>query len=87
MRKTLEQDRERIVRLPWKAGSGMVRGARRGVFFCAVVGEREDAALSRLLVDRILDTGLEPVEPPPPLPPISPEDVRLLCWMGIDDIP
>ena len=49
-------------------------------------GEREDAALSRLLVDRILDTGLEPVEPPP-LPPISPEDVRLLCWMGIDDIP
>ena len=50
-------------------------------------GEREDAALSRLLVDRILDTGLEPVEPPPPLPPISPEDVRLLCWMGIDDIP
>ena len=217
LRKALEQDRERIVRLPWKAGSGMVRGARRGVFFCAVVGERtclrfvpaddgwnvaagedaiireagtclrliecepetptwypdalqervydfweaarhdvwtdwmhetdpanlqpkvrplnlrvaefiranvvvdmpedrvaraldvlespwprreeimlrewfeggerEDAALSRLLVDRILDTGLEPVEPPPPLPPISPEDVRLLCWMGIDDIP
>ena len=217
LRKALEQDRERIVRLPWKAGSGMVRGARRGVFFCAVVGERtclrfvpaddgwnvaagedaiireagtclrliecepetptwypdalqervydfreaarhdvwtdwmhetdpanlqpkvrplnlrvaefiranvvvdmpedrvaraldvlespwprreevmlrewfeggerEDAALSRFLVDRILDTGLEPVEPPPPLPPISPEDVRLLCWMGIDDIP
>ena len=48
-------------------------------------GEREDAALSRLLVDRILDTGLEPVEPPPPLPPISPEDVRLLCWMGIEE--
>ena len=48
-------------------------------------GEHEDAARSRLLVDRILDTGLEPVEPPPPLPPISPEDVRLLCWMGIEE--
>ena len=215
LRKALEQDRERIVHLPWKVGSGMVRGTRRGVFFCAVVGDRtclrfvpaddgwnvaagesavirevgtclrliecepetptwypdtlqervydfweaarhdvwadwmhqtdpanlqpkvrplnlrvaefirahavvdmpedrvtraldvlespwprreeimlrewfeggehEDAAHSRFLVDRILDTGLEPVEPPPPLPPISPEDVRLLCWMGIEE--
>lgn len=40
LRKALQQDRDRIVHLPWKAGSGMVRGTRRGVFFCAVVGER-----------------------------------------------
>ncbi len=40
LRKALQQDRDRIVHLPWKAGSGMVRGSRRGVFFCAVVGGR-----------------------------------------------
>ena len=40
LRKALEQNRERITRLPWKMGSGMVRGARRGVFFCVVVGDR-----------------------------------------------
>ena len=40
LRKALEQDRNSIVRLPWKVGSGMMKGARRGVFFCAVVGER-----------------------------------------------
>ena len=38
LRKALAQDRERILSMPWKAGSGMVRGARRGIFFCAVVG-------------------------------------------------
>ena len=40
LRKALQQDRDRIVHMPWKSGSGMKRGARRGVFFCAVVGER-----------------------------------------------
>ena len=40
LRKALEEDRNRVVRLPWKVGSGMVKGARRGMFFCAVVGER-----------------------------------------------
>jgi hypothetical protein len=214
LRKALAQDRDRIVQLPWKIGSGMVKGTRRGVFFCAVVGERtylrfvsadeawavsaaedailrevgtclrliecepetptwypddlqdrvydfweaaqhdiwsewmretdpanlqprirplnlrvaefiranppidmaedqliraldilespwprreeimlrgwfeteeyEGAALSQYLVEQILDTGLEPVEPPPLLPPIAPEDIELLCWMGIE---
>ena len=40
LRKALLQDRDGIVGMPWKSGSGMVRGARRGVFFCAVVGDR-----------------------------------------------
>ncbi len=40
LRKALEDDRETILGLPWKAGSGMVRGKQRGVLFCAVVGER-----------------------------------------------
>ena len=32
--------REHIVRMPWKTASGLVRGPRRGVSFCAGVGER-----------------------------------------------
>ena len=214
LRKALQQDRDHIVHLPWKVGSGMMKGKRRGMFFCAVVGERtylrfvpadedwrarteedaivrevgtclrlieceadtptwypdalqergydfweaaqqdiwtdwmhetdpanlqpkvrplnlrvaefiranppldvsqdkvsraldilespwprreemmlrdwfdseeqEGAALSQFLIEQILDTGLEPVVPPPLLPPITPEDIELLCWMGIE---
>ena len=40
LRKALDDDRERIANMPWKVGSGMMKGRRRGVFFCAVVGER-----------------------------------------------
>ena len=214
LRKALAEDRERIVRLPWKVGSGMVKGARRGVFFCAVIDKRpylrfvaadeawnvstsedailrevgtclrlieckpetptwyppmlqdrvydfweaarddiwsdwmrgtdpihlqpplrplnhrvaefirnhppidmpetrvsmaldivespwprreeillrdwfenkenEGAAHSRFLVEKILDTGLEKMEPPLPVPAIEPEEIELLCWMGIE---
>ncbi len=38
LRKALSEDRDRIIRLPWKIGSGMMKGKKRGVFFCAVVG-------------------------------------------------
>ena len=38
LRKALEVNRDRIARLPWKIGSGMIKGSRRGLFFCAVVG-------------------------------------------------
>ena len=213
LRKALAQDRDGIVSLPWKVGSGMVKGARRGVFFCASVGARtylrfvaadaewgvEDAdrgvvraqgtclrliecvpetpthlpeelrervydfwevaqtdilrdwmietdpanlqpkvrplnlrvaefiranqpagiprqrleraldvlespwprreevmlrtwfdsrkdegAPSTFLIEKILETGLEPVTPPTPLPPITKEDVELVCWMGVE---
>ena len=40
LRKALEEDRDGILGLPWKAGSGMVKGVRSGMFFCAVVGKR-----------------------------------------------
>jgi hypothetical protein len=40
LRKVLAEGPERIVNLPWKAGSGMAKGDDRGVLFCAVVGER-----------------------------------------------
>ena len=219
LRKALASDRDQIVGLPWKVGTGMVKGARRGVFFCAVVGHETDLErtylrfvpadhdwrpradessivrevgsclrliecdeeteswtspalqdgvydfwevaqqdilddwihqtdpanlqpkvrplnhrvaefirtnspldvpedrvtraldvlespwprreeimlrgwfesdehrgtdLARFLIDRILETGLEPVEPAPPLPPISQNDVELVCWMGVE---
>lgn len=38
LRKALKRDREGVVDLPWKIGSGMISGRRRGIFFCAVVG-------------------------------------------------
>ena len=219
LRKALDADGQRIPQLPWKIGSGMVKGKRRGVFFCAVVGtgttyertylrfipaaadwhptadtntiERElgtclrfiecgetvpiwcppdlreavydfwdvaqddiwnawmrdtdpanlqpavrplnhrvaefirshppldvsedrvnraldilespwprreeimlrgwfesddyqGSGLAGFLIDQILETGLEPTEPPPPLPPITPEDIELFCWMAIE---
>jgi len=219
LRKALEQDRDHIIGLPWKAGSGMIAGGQRGFFFCAVVGresefertylrfvpadgswqprtedeaiereigtclrliectndtpaclpdtvgewvyecweiaredilsdwkhatdpvnlqpavrslnhrvaefirtnppqnmagervdraldilespwprreeimlrrwfetsEHEGVALSRFIVDQVAETGLEPVVPPLPLPPITPADIELLCWMGIE---
>ena len=40
LRKALAEDRQRILALPRKVGSGMAAGDRRGVFFCASVGER-----------------------------------------------
>ncbi len=38
LRKAMEQDEHFLPRLPWKIGSGMIKGKRSGVFFCAVVG-------------------------------------------------
>lgn len=40
LRKELEHDRERLVRMPYGIGSGMVKGSRQGVFFCAAIGNR-----------------------------------------------
>lgn len=40
LRQALSTNRERIVNIPWKAGSGMAKGKERGVLFCAAVGDR-----------------------------------------------
>jgi hypothetical protein len=40
LRKALAENRERIVAMAWKAGSGMAKGKDRGVLFCAAVGGR-----------------------------------------------
>jgi hypothetical protein len=41
------------------------------------------AVKARYLVDRILETGLEPFRKPPTLPPIRPEDIGLICWLAL----
>ena len=46
--------------------------------------EKNGSKLSELLVNWILKTGLEPTFSPPPLPPIQMDDIKLLCWMGIE---
>ena len=38
LRKALEGNRDKIINLPWKSGSGMIKGKERGIFFCAVIG-------------------------------------------------
>jgi hypothetical protein len=40
LRKAMLKRAEEILELPWKAGSGMAKGKRRGHFFCAQVGKR-----------------------------------------------
>jgi hypothetical protein len=47
-------------------------------------GSDAGTATSTRLVKSILATGLEPVRPPEPLPPITPDQVLLVCWMGIE---
>lgn len=46
--------------------------------------DHQGSARSHFLIEKILETGLERVEPPPALPPITPEDIELLCWIGIE---
>jgi hypothetical protein len=41
---------------------------------------------ARMLVNRILDTGLEPFNQPQLLPPIEPGDIELVCWMGLSQV-
>lgn len=40
LRKALVRQRAEVEGLPWKAGSGLAKGQRRGHFFCATVGDR-----------------------------------------------
>jgi hypothetical protein len=40
LRRALTRRGEEIKTLPWKAGSGMVKGNQKGHFFCAKVGDR-----------------------------------------------
>ncbi|MDE0107266.1 MAG: helicase-related protein [Bryobacterales bacterium] len=48
LRKALSQARNQIQKLPWKVGSGMRKGERRGILFCAVIGSGGDRERSYL---------------------------------------
>ncbi|MYF45440.1 MAG: helicase [Rhodobacteraceae bacterium] len=45
--------------------------------------EYKGEKLANILIQKIIDTGIEPTTPPLPLPPIELKDVELLCWIGI----
>lgn len=40
LRKALQDDPDKIVNMPWRAGSGMRRGKERGIFFSGFIDER-----------------------------------------------
>ena len=43
----------------------------------------EGAEKSRRLGEAMDELGLEPFSAPNPLPPVSPDEVRLVCWMAV----
>jgi hypothetical protein len=41
-------------------------------------------AKAREIVGEVERLGLEPFQAPEPLPPIRPDEVHLICWLGIE---
>lgn len=83
LRKGLEAQRDAIVDLPWKAGSGMRKGDRTGHFFCVRVGER---VFLRFVpsdggeIVHELGTCLRLIECEERTPREMPEDLRLAAF-------
>jgi hypothetical protein len=44
------------------------------------------ATKAAYLIDKILETGLEPIREPRTLSPVRLEDIELLCWMAISPL-
>jgi hypothetical protein len=44
---------------------------------------RNGAEQAAYLIEKILETGLEPFQEPPTLPPILVDEVELVCWMAL----
>ena len=87
LRKALAENRERIIAMPWKAGSGMAKGKDRGVLFCASVGDRTflrfvpaDPSWRRQGDDETiiseLGTCLRIIECEPPTPRLVPKELE-----------
>jgi hypothetical protein len=53
----------------------------RRVFEQQYPGNRAKVAA---IIGAVESLGLEPFEPPDPLPPIDPEEIHLICWMGVE---
>jgi len=41
--------------------------------------------VSGVIVEKVKEMGLQPFRAPDPLPPIDEDQVRLICWMGVDN--
>ena len=39
LRSALNENKKKVTEMPWKSGSGMIKGKQRGFFFCALGGE------------------------------------------------
>jgi hypothetical protein len=59
LRQALRRREDEIVGLPWKAGSGMAKGSRRGHFFCARIG---DAPTGRVYLRFVPFGSTEPAD-------------------------
>ncbi len=46
---------------------------------------RKGAEASVAIAARVKELGLEPFKPAAPLPPIGEDEIRLVCWLRIDN--
>lgn len=46
--------------------------------------DKSPIVISRELVEKVHELGLEPFVPPQPLPVIAEDEVELICWMAVD---
>ena len=68
-----------IVEAPWSARDEN----RLRKWFNEEMGAKEK---TKYLVEKIIESGLEPFKAPEPLLPIREEDIELLVWMGISSV-
>jgi hypothetical protein len=76
LRKALAENRNRVVNLPWKAGSGMAKAAESGVLFCAAVGPRTYLRYVRT------DADWQPIELPADLETGAPGGIAIESELG-----
>lgn len=80
LRRALADRGREIQSLPWKAGSGLAKGRRRGHFFCAMVGGRTYLRFVPLEagqpIESELGTCLRLIECSPDTPRVMPLDLK-----------
>lgn len=92
LRKALEMQRTQIEELPWKAGSGIARGERRGWVFCARAGDSGVGGVNRVYLRFVPEDGgevvreigscLRMVECEPTTPCVIPPELRAGVFDG-----
>jgi len=86
LRKALQERRDELERLPWGAGSGLVRGRTRGHFFCARVGERVVLRFVPSSTDRPMErdalTCLKTITCEPDTKRVLPDDLKADAYIA-----